>query len=64
MGLTVEVIWLSVLAREGDVLLSSGTERFRGMAVEADTVAVGGSESIPLGIWGAMEAVAVLGGSG
>lgn len=43
---------------------SSGTERFRGMAVEAETVADGGSESIPLGRWGAMEAAAVFGGSG
>ena len=34
------------------------------MAAEAETVAGEGSESIPLGRWGAMEAVAVLGGSG
>ena len=50
--------------REGELVSSSGTERFRGMAVEAETVADGGSESIPLGRWGAMEAVAVFGGSG
>ena len=60
----VEVIWLSVVVREGEVLLSSGAERFRGIAVEAEMVAGAGSESIPLGRWGAMEAVAVLGGSG
>lgn len=59
----VEVIWLSVWVREGDVLLSSGRERFMGMAVEAETVAADGSESIPLGRWGTMEVVAVLGGS-
>ena len=55
---------LTVVLSVGEVASSSGTDRFSGMAVEAETVADGGSESIPLGRWGAMEAVAALGGSG